>query len=125
MRANRGRDTKPELAVRRRLHELGYRFRVCYRIEGTTRSIDIAFPRHRVAVFVDGCFWHGCPEHYRPARRNSDFWDSKLRANRARDLDTDALLQAREWAIVRSWEHEDVDQVVRRVAGLLRSVAHR
>ena len=86
MRANRSRDTRPELLVRRRLHALGYRYRVALRIEGTHRSIDIAFTRQKTAVFIDGCFWHGCSQHYRPALINRGFWETKGTAARVGDV---------------------------------------
>ena len=84
------RDTAPELALRRALHAAGYRYRVVHPVPGNRRrSIDIAFTRAGVAVFVDGCFWHGCPEHGTRPRANSDWWSTKLAANHARDEDTD------------------------------------
>ncbi len=110
MRANRSRDTKPELALRSALHRIGLRFRVdATVIEGLRRRADIVFfPKVRVAVFFsDGCYWHGCPEHYRAASQNKEFWRDKIAANRARDIDTDARLREAGWTVVRVWEHED------------------
>lgn len=103
------RDTAAELALRRELHALGLRYRVAYPIPGQRRrTIDVAFTRAKVAVFVDGCFWHGCPEHGTDPRSNSEWWKTKLAANKARDRDTDRLLNGLGWAVVRVWEHEDV-----------------
>ncbi|MFK5633746.1 very short patch repair endonuclease [Ornithinimicrobium sp. LYQ103] len=107
------RETAPELALRRALHADGYRFRVVHPVPGNRRrSIDIAFTRARVAVFVDGCFWHGCPVHGTQPRANSEWWTTKLAANRERDVDTDRLLREAGWQVVRVWEHEPVEQAV-------------
>lgn len=117
MRANRGRDTGPELALRRALHARGYRFRVNIRPEpGIRRTADVVFTRRRVAVFVDGCFWHGCPQHATRPKTNREFWTSKLDNNRARDLETNEQLRAAGWSVVRIWEHEPVEDAVRSVA---------
>jgi len=102
----RRRDTAPELALRRALHAAGLRFRVVYPVPGNRRrTIDIAFPRRRLAVFVDGCFWHGCPEHGTKPGSNSAWWQEKIRTNRERDRDTDRLLADAGWAVLRLWEH--------------------
>lgn len=108
MRANRGRDTGPELAVRRALHAMGLRYRVDHPLPfDRRRRADVAFTRVRVAVFIDGCFWHGCPEHGITPRTNSRFWSEKFVGNRARDVDTTARLEAVGWMVLRFWEHED------------------
>src|SRR4051812_26626250 len=108
MLANRSRDTKPELALRRLLHSRGLRYRVDYRpLQGVRNRADVVFTRAKVAVFVDGCFWHGCPEHYMPSKTNVDYWAPKIAANRARDHAFDRLLQQSGWKVVRVWEHED------------------
>ncbi|MFG3519968.1 very short patch repair endonuclease [Nocardia nova] len=108
MRANRGRDTSPELRLRALLFQRGLRYRVSVRpISGLRRTADIVFPRARVAVFVDGCYWHGCPEHYRPSTKNPEFWAAKIASNRLRDADTDRALSDAGWTVVRCWEHED------------------
>ena len=110
MRANRGRDTGPELAVRRALHRMGLRYRVDHPLPfDRRRRADIAFTRARVAVFIDGCFWHGCPEHGTTPRTNSRFWSEKIERNRARDLDTTERLEAEGWVVLRFWEHESPD----------------
>ena len=103
----RRKDTKPEVELRRHLHALGLRYRIAYPVPGNPRrTIDIAFTRVKVAVFVDGCFWHGCPEHGNAPRSNSAWWRGKLEANKARDADTTAWLRARGWRVLRYWEHE-------------------
>ena len=108
MRGNRGRDTKPELALRSAVHALGLRYRVGLRpVPQVRRTADIVFTRAKVAVFLDGCFWHGCPEHHRPAQKNSDFWIAKIEGNKARDADTDSRLREVGWRVIRIWEHED------------------
>lgn len=107
MRGNRSRDTKPELLVRRAVHALGLRYRVAARpLPGERLTADLVFTRARVAVFIDGCFWHGCTEHYRPATTNSDFWAEKILQNRLRDERTDDMLLAADWLSLRFWEHE-------------------
>jgi len=121
MRANKPRDTKPELRLRRALHQRGHRFRVAFRIPGTRRSIDIAYTRKRIAVFVDGCFWHGCPEHARPSRRNAAFWVSKIASNRSRDAETDELLRSEGWRVIRIWEHEELEAAIARIEVAVRS----
>lgn len=117
MQANRGRDSKPELALRSALHRLGLRFRVDIApVRGIRRRADIVFPRARVAVFSDGCFWHGCPEHYRAAQRNSQFWNQKIATNQARDRDTNERLAVAGWLVMRVWEHDDPIEAAKRIA---------
>lgn len=104
----KSRDTKPELAIRRLVHAEGLRYRVAYRPEKSVRrSADLVFTRRRVAVFVDGCFWHACPQHYVPPKTNSAYWTNKIEGNARRDRDTDRLLSDAGWRVVRVWEHED------------------
>ncbi|WP_343920056.1 very short patch repair endonuclease [Agrococcus citreus] len=113
MRSNKGRDTRPELEVRRRLHAAGFRYRVDYRLEPDLRTrADIAFPRRRVAIFIDGCFWHGCPAHATQPKSNSEYWGPKLARNVQRDQAATRGLQERGWRVLRYWEHEDPAQVV-------------
>ena len=113
MQGNRSRDTLPELAVRSRLHRDGFRFRVAARPERELRrTADILFPRARVAVYLDGCFWHGCPLHSRVAKVNTAYWSAKIAGNRLRDAETDSLLTLRGWNVLRFWEHENVSEVV-------------
>lgn len=117
MRGNRSRDTKPEIAVRSALYAMGLRYRVAVRpLPSLRRTADVVFFRERVAVFVDGCFWHGCPEHHRPAvGENADFWSSKVEANRSRDAETNGLLTDAGWKVIRAWEHEGPEVVAERV----------
>jgi DNA mismatch endonuclease, patch repair protein len=123
MQATRGRDTAPELALRRELHRRGLRYRVDTSvIPGLRRRADIVFVRKRVAVFVDGCFWHGCPEHGTQSRSNAAFWRDKITTNVARDSDTDARLRRAGWTVVRVWEHENAQIAADRVETIVRSV---
>ncbi|MEU5437707.1 very short patch repair endonuclease [Streptomyces sp. NPDC020719] len=108
MSRQRSRDTGVEVALRRVLHAMGLRFRIHRRpLPGIRREADVVFGPARVAVFVDGCFWHGCPEHGTWPKNNAEFWRSKIEGNRARDRDTDARLAEAGWLAVRVWEHED------------------
>lgn len=118
MAANRRRDTGPEIAVRRALHARGLRFRVDYSVLPRRRA-DVAFPRHRIAVFIDGCFWHACPQHGTTAKSNATYWAAKLQANTRRDRDTDARLGDDGWLVLRFWEHELVDHIVDSIASLI------
>ncbi|MFC4138529.1 MULTISPECIES: very short patch repair endonuclease [unclassified Microbacterium] len=120
MRANRRRDTAPELRVRRRLHAEGYRYRVDYAPLGGRRRADIVFTKAHVAVFIDGCFWHSCPEHGTAPRSNAGYWGPKLARNAERDRETDALLTAAGWCVLRFWEHENAEDVVARIGEALR-----
>src|SRR3954471_17708473 len=106
MEANRRVDTKPELALRTALHARGLRFRKDFLIrasDGTRTKVDVAFTRARVAVFVDGCFWHSCPEHGTTPRANADYWTPKLARNRERDRRATAALDADGWHVIRLW----------------------
>ena len=112
MQSNRPRDTAPEWAVRRAVHALGLRYRVSVRPEpALRRTADLVFTRARVAVFVDGCFWHGCPEHRTHPRTNATYWAEKIEGTSARDLDTTSQLEATGWTVLRYWQHEDPDAV--------------
>jgi DNA mismatch endonuclease, patch repair protein len=120
MSANRGADTKPELLLRAELHRRGLRFRKHYRpLAGLRCRADLAFPWLSIAVFVDGCFWHGCPAHGHRPRANGRYWREKLEGNRARDARNNELLSASGWTVIRIWEHEDLstaaDRVIRAV----------
>lgn len=115
MRLVKRRDTLPELALRRGLHKLGYRYRVDRSPDGGRRRADLIFGRHRVAVFVDGCFWHGCPEHGTWPKANAKWWRMKIRANIKRDRETDKRLAAAGWTVVRVWEHETAEGAVSQV----------
>lgn len=106
-------NTKPELALRKALWARGIRYRAHYGDE----HIDIAFPTKKLAIFVDGCFWHGCPKHLRLPKSNESYWHPKLRKNIERDRAKEARLKADGWAVVRIWEHElsDVNGAVRKI----------
>lgn len=117
----RRRDTKPELELRRRLHAMGLRFRVDRAVLSDRRKrVDIVFGPARVAVLVDGCFWHGCPEHGVAPKANAEFWKDKIDRNKTRDRETDARLAADGWLVVRVWEHEDPDHAAANIARLVR-----
>lgn len=116
------RDTAPELFLRRELHRLGFRYRVDHPLPGMPRRrADILFSRPRVVVFVDGCFWHGCPEHKTAPANNAAWWAAKLARNIERDRETDAHLVALGWRVLRVWEHEDMQQSAMRIGEILRS----
>ena len=114
MSAQKRSDTVDELALRRALFSYGLRYRVQYRpdcLKGTRRSVDIAFTKRKVAVFVDGCFWHGCPKHFKTPKSNSGWWEAKIAANRARDADTDRRLREAGWDVIRVWSHDLIDEM--------------
>ena len=115
MRRTPRRDTPCELAIRSAAHRLGLRFRVDWPLPGTRRRADLAFPRARVAVFVDGCFWHGCPEHGTWPKANATWWRKKILANVERDRDTDDRLERAGWSSLRFWEHEDAAYAARAI----------
>ncbi|MBX7069600.1 MAG: very short patch repair endonuclease [Microthrixaceae bacterium] len=116
MSANRGRDTGPETAVRSAVHRRGMRFRVDTRPEPSLRrTADLVFRRAKVAVFVDGCFWHSCPIHRTRPRANGGFWSAKLERTIARDRETTEALEAAGWLVLRFWEHEDPEEVADRI----------
>jgi len=111
MSRQRSRDTEPELLLRRELHRRGLRFRVDRPLPGLPRRrADILLTRAHIAVFVDGCFWHSCPEHATRPVANAAWWEDKLRRNVERDQDTDRRLQDLGWTVLRFWEHSDMDQ---------------
>ncbi|WP_323754807.1 very short patch repair endonuclease [Rhodococcus rhodochrous] len=124
MRANRRVDSKPEIRLRKALHSRGLRFRKDYRmdINGLRVRPDIVFTRRKVAVFVDGCFWHVCPVHGRQPTRNEWYWTPKLRRNVERDRAADAALASAGWTVVRIWEHEDPDAAMEAVVKALGDV---
>ena len=121
MQGNRSRDTKPELALRSAVHALGLRYRVGARpLAGVPSTADLVFRPARVAVFVDGCFWHGCPIHRRPLTTNAGYWTAKISNNQRRDAKVDGLLTAAGWLPVRVWEHEPADEAALRIAAIVR-----
>lgn len=110
------RDTLPERRLRSLLHRRGHRFRVHMAPEPSLRRrADIVFTKARVAIFVDGCFWHGCPEHATWPRNNAELWRAKIETNRSRDHETTTRLAAAGWVVVRVWEHEDVESAIARI----------
>jgi DNA mismatch endonuclease (patch repair protein) len=114
------RDTGPELALRKVLHAAGYRYRIQYPVPGRPRrTIDVAFTKQKVAVFVDGCFWHGCTTHRGVPTANNAWWQAKLAKNLTRDADTSAHLRELGWAVVRAWEHEAPDEALARIEAVL------
>lgn len=116
----RQKGTSAELDLRRALHAKGLRYRLHQALlRKPRRAADIVFPRSRVAVFVDGCFWHGCPLHASWPKSNAEFWRQKIENNRSRDQDTDSRLKADGWLVVRVWEHEDPDGAAKRIATLV------
>jgi DNA mismatch endonuclease (patch repair protein) len=120
MSRQRTRDTAPEMALRRELHRRGARFFVDRSpLPGLRRRADLVFPRRRVAVYVDGCFWHRCPDHATDPKRNAVWWAEKLAGNVERDRATDAALAASGWQVVRIWEHEDPVSAADRVQAAL------
>lgn len=122
MRAIRRTDTRPEIALRRLLHARGHRFRKDFRLDvpGGRARPDIVFTKRKVAVFVDSCFWHVCPQHGREPTSNEWYWSPKLRRNVERDREQDALLADAGWTVVRVWEHESLHEAAERVARVVR-----
>ncbi|NGY65558.1 very short patch repair endonuclease [Lentzea sp. NEAU-D13] len=116
MSRQKSKDTQVEIALRKALHAAGLRYRVHQRpVSGVRREADVVFTAAKVAVFVDGCFWHGCPEHATWPKNNAQFWRDKIEGNRRRDVDTDARLAQEGWLAVRVWEHESVEVAADRV----------
>ena len=116
MQGNRSRDTKPEMAVRSAVHRRGIRFRVSARPQPElARTADLVLRKTRIAVFVDGCFWHGCPDHHTQPATNSRYWADKIARNVERDSETTAYLQQTGWTVLRFWEHEDPEAVADQV----------
>jgi DNA mismatch endonuclease (patch repair protein) len=122
MQRQRRKDTAPERALRSALHRQGLRFRVHRRPDPTLRrQADIVFASAKVAVFVNGCFWHGCQEHATWPRANADWWRAKIEGNRRRDLETDDWLTHAGWLPIRVWEHDDMNSAAELVAAAVRS----
>lgn len=103
----RRKGTDPEIAVRKELFRRGLRYRVDYEVLKKPRRVaDVALPRLKIAIFIDGCFWHGCPEHATWPKQNAEFWRQKIEANRRRDADTNSRLFDAGWTVLRFWEHQ-------------------
>ena len=116
MKGQKIRNTQCEMELRRLLHSMGLRYRVhVYPLKGLKRKADIVFRSPRLAVFVDGCFWHGCKEHRSPSKTNTEWWSQKIQGNRSRDADTDKKLRKAGWCVIRSWEHENPIDVAARI----------
>ncbi|WP_353886096.1 very short patch repair endonuclease [uncultured Gordonia sp.] len=126
MSRQRTKDTAPEVRVRKILHARGARFRTEVKLEPDMRTrADIAWRGIRLAVFIDGCFWHGCPEHATRPAANAEWWAQKLDANIARDRRADALLAERGWTVLRYWEHENPEQVADDILGAIQRLRDR
>ena len=123
MVANKRRDTKPELALRSMLHSRGLRFRVdCSPLKGVRSRADIVFSKAKIAVFVDGCFWHGCPEHFIMPKTNAEYWSAKICRNAARDAAVNQTLADDGWTVIRVWEHEDASAAADRIEAAWKQV---
>ncbi len=116
------RDNSRERSLRKELHRRGLRFRLHRKVEGSRRTIDIAFTGAKIAVFVDGCFWHGCPEHGTWPKNNADWWRAKIETNIRRDRDTNRRLAEAGWCVVRVWEHEDITVAADRIEQEIRRI---
>ncbi len=126
MQGNRSRDTAPEWAVRRLIHKAGLRYRVAVRpIKSLRRRADIVFPKERIAVFVDGCFWHACPEHFVAPKTHAEYWEPKIERNRLRDVNTNRVLADAGWTVLRFWAHEPPEQVAKSVIAAVQRVRKR
>jgi DNA mismatch endonuclease (patch repair protein) len=112
MQAIKRRDTSIELSVRRGLHAVGWRFRVDFPPTPIRNKADIVFTRRRVAVFIDGCFWHRCPEHFKPPKQHTDYWGPKMERNVERDKSVTSRLEGAGWLVLRYWAHEPVDTII-------------
>ncbi|MBM7026069.1 very short patch repair endonuclease [Clavibacter zhangzhiyongii] len=125
MRSNKRRDTRPELLVRRLLHARGLRYRVDLRVVQESRTLaDIAFTRQRIAVFIDGCFWHSCPQHLHLPKANADYWTAKLARNVERDAEVTALLRDLGWTVLRFWEHVPAEDAAAEIRAAVHGI-HR
>ena len=136
MQRAKRRDTGCELAIRSAVHRMGLLFRVDWKLPDIRRRADLAFVSAKVAVFVDGCFWHVCPIHATWPRANAHWWKQKLEGNRVRDRDTDSCLKAQGWMVLRFWEHEESSKAATKIARVVlrrkqstkpvsRPIAHR
>jgi DNA mismatch endonuclease (patch repair protein) len=120
MKSQRRRDTASERTLRSELWRRGLRYRVDFKVVGRRQRVDIVFTRVKVAVFVDGCFWHSCPLHATAPKANGDWWKAKLAANVERDRETDRALQAQGWLVIRVWEHEPAQTAADRIEAAVR-----
>jgi len=121
MQAVKHRDTAPEKAIRSAIHKRGLRYRIDTKpIKELNRRADILFRKFKVAIFIDGCFWHGCPKHGTIANMNADFWKEKIRRNQERDLDTTNKLISAGWVVIRIWEHEDSENATEKILKVIK-----
>jgi DNA mismatch endonuclease, patch repair protein len=121
MKAAKPKDTAPEKALRSALHAKGLRYRLDLRVlKEVNRRADIVFRSARVAIFVDGCFWHGCPIHGTQSKANAEFWSSKINRNRERDADTNQRLEEKGWLVIRVWEHEDPEEASKKIFEIIK-----
>lgn len=121
MQGNRSHDTRPELAVRRLVHAQGLRYRIHARPEADIRrTADMLFRSAKIAIFIDGCYWHGCPDHFQLPVTNVSYWDQKINRNRERDVNTTAVLGERGWRVLRFWEHEDPSGIAQHIGSVVR-----
>jgi len=117
MQSTRQRNTAAETLVRSLLHRMGLRYRIhICPIKQLHRKADIVFPRLKIAVYIDGCFWHGCPIHATWPKANAEFWRNKIESNQRRDLDTNERLREAGWTVIRAWEHEEAEEAALRIA---------
>lgn len=115
------RDNSRERSLRSELHRRGLRFRLHRKlIEGSRRTVDITFPLQKIAVLLDGCFWHGCPKHGTWPKNNADWWREKIETNVRRDRDTNLRLKKAGWTVIRIWEHEDIRAAATRIERTIR-----
>jgi DNA mismatch endonuclease, patch repair protein len=122
MIGNRSRDTRPEMALRKAVHRLGLRYIVAARpIKSIRRTADLVFTRQRVVVFLDGCFWHGCPVHFRMPHTHSEYWGAKIHGNQVRDRELDQQLREAGWTVIRVWAHENPLDAAARVREVVNS----
>ena len=121
MKAAKPKDTAPEMALRSEIHRRGFRYRVDTRpLKELNRRADIVFRPTKVAVFVDGCFWHGCPILGTQSKANAEFWQAKIQQNRERDADTNRKLEEAGWKVIRVWEHENLEDVAEMICAIIR-----
>ena len=117
MRRIRSKETKPEVALRKLLWRCGCRG---YRKNWGRPSVDVAFTRRKVAVFLDSCFWHGCPEHFRLPKTRPEWWAAKMAANRERDARATRTWEERGWTVLRYWTHAPLNVIAASVMEILR-----
>lgn len=119
----RQKETGAEVALRQEMYRIGLRYRVDYEVLRKPRRVaDVAFPGRKIAVFVDGCFWHGCPEHATWPKQNAEFWREKIEANQRRDADTNERLRSLGWTVLRFWSHESPNEASRTIAHMVAKV---